>query len=132
MRRVYFLLVFVFCACFALSANAHKPLHKVAITGHSIQHNQLMHFAGGDTAVHYKRKHKLWAFILALPPFSLIGLHRIYLGTSAAIPFLYIASVGGCLGILPFVVFALLILCTDVNAYAHSPSIFMWSKRKKG
>src|SRR5579885_3541821 len=122
MRRVYFLLLFIFCICFATSGNAraHITLHKTVSVSHSINHSQIIFYGGADTVTHHKRKRKLWAALLALPlPFGVLGLHRVYLGSAGAVPFLYIASLGGGLGILPFVDFMLIILCKDVNAYAH-------------
>jgi len=83
----------------------------------------------GDTAVHHHRKHKIFAALLAFP-LGVFGFHRMYLGTSAAVPFLYIATIGGVFGILPFVDFVLILLCKDVNAYAHNKAIFMWTRKK--
>ncbi len=80
-----------------------------------------------DSSVHH-RKHKIFAALLAFP-LGVLGLHRIYLGTSAGVPFLYIATIGGCFGILPFVDFVLILLCKDVNTYAHNHRIFMWTRK---
>ncbi len=134
MRGIYIFLIFIFCACFAASssAKAHTALHKTVAAANNISHKQIIFYSGADTVTHQKRKHKLWAALLALPlPFGIFGLHRAYLGTSAAVPFLYIASAGGGLGILPFVDFMLIILCKDVNVYAYSSRIFMWSRKMK-
>ncbi|HXB11227.1 MAG TPA: TM2 domain-containing protein [Bacteroidia bacterium] len=83
----------------------------------------------GDTAVHRHRKHKLFAALLAFP-LGVLGLHRLYLGTSPGVPFLYIITFGGAFGVLPFVDFVLILLCKDVNTYAHNKAVFMWTRKK--
>jgi TM2 domain-containing membrane protein YozV len=74
-------------------------------------------------------KHKLAAALLAFP-LGVFGLHRMYLGSSAAIPIFYIATFGGGFGILPFIDCVLILINKDVNTYDNNPRIFMWSKPK--
>ena len=73
---------------------------------------------------------KLVAAILAFPlPFGILGLHRIYFGTKPYIPFAYIGTMGGCLGILPLIDF-IDIICTPKNSFINmenNPHIFMWA-----
>ena len=77
------------------------------------------------------RKHRLIAALLAFPlTGGIFGLHRVYLGTSPLIPLAYIASYGGIGGVVPFVDFMLIVVCKDVNVYAHNNSLFMWSRKK--
>lgn len=72
---------------------------------------------------------KLVSAILAFPfPFGLFGGHRIYLGTSPIVPIVYIATLGGCFGILPFIDFVVILVSKDVNEYTNNPKIFMWVK----
>ena len=81
-----------------------------------------------DTTVHF-HKHKLIAAALAFP-LGVLGLHRIYLGSSKGMPIAYIATFGGAFGVLPFIDFVL-IISKDVNTYANNPHLFMWSRPKK-
>ncbi len=74
-----------------------------------------------------KRNKKITAAILAFPfPFGIVGLHRIYLGTAPHVPVVYIGSLGGIFGILPFIDFCVLILDKDVDRYNENKKVFMW------
>jgi TM2 domain-containing membrane protein YozV len=84
--------------------------------------------AVADSTTHHK--HKLIAAVLAFP-LGIFGLHRIYLGAAKATPLIYIATVGGLFGVLPFIDFVLIVLCKDINTYAYNPHTFMWSKKGK-
>jgi TM2 domain-containing membrane protein YozV len=131
MGRIYVLVLFIFCASFASGRVNNVPAYKaqsaIAIQ-YSIQHGCVC-IAGADSVVPH-RKHKFIAALLAFP-LGIFGLHRIYLGTATGVPFLYIATLGGAFGVLPFVDFVLIILCKDINVYAHNPGVFMWGKKKQ-
>jgi TM2 domain-containing membrane protein YozV len=75
-----------------------------------------------------QRKNKrITAAILAFPfPFGIVGLHRIYLGTSPHVPVVYIGSLGGVFGILPFIDFCVLVLDKDLDRYTENKKVFMW------
>ena len=75
-----------------------------------------------------QRKNKrIVASILAFPfPFGIVGLHRIYLGTAPHVPVVYIASLGGVLGILPFIDFCILMFDKDIDRYTENKKIFIW------
>jgi TM2 domain-containing membrane protein YozV len=76
-----------------------------------------------------KKNKKLVAAALAFPfPFGIVGLHRIYLGTAPYIPVVYIGTIGGGLGILPFIDFCILILDKDFEQYNNNNKVFMWLK----
>lgn len=71
---------------------------------------------------------KAVAAVLAFPIFGIIGLHRIYLGTKPYVPVVYIATLGGCAGVLPLIDF-FAILFANKEAFAHykeNPKVFMW------
>jgi TM2 domain-containing membrane protein YozV len=73
------------------------------------------------------RRKKIIASILAFPfPFGIIGLHRIYLGSKPYVPLAYISSLGGELGIIPFIDFIVLITTKDVKKYQDNPNLIMW------
>lgn len=121
-----------FFVCFGASAKNME--HNV--TGKAILLNKMSLATAGSTdsivkdSVLHHRKHKLIAALCAFP-LGVFGLHRMYLGTSAKVPLIYIATFGGGFGILPFIDFVLILLNKDVNTYAHNPRTFMWSKPKK-
>jgi TM2 domain-containing membrane protein YozV len=74
-----------------------------------------------------KKNKKLIATALAFPfPFGMVGLHRIYLGTAPYVPVVYIGTVGGGFGILPFIDFCILILDKDFERYNNNYKVFMW------
>jgi len=132
MGKFYFLVLFIVCSSFVALGRTKGTTYgqSTLLFHHAIQSNLTAHSSDTDTVVVHHRKHKLIAALLAFP-LGIFGLHRLYLGTSGGVPFLYIASFGGLFGILPFVDFIQILLCKDVNAYAHKSTIFMWSKKKK-
>jgi TM2 domain-containing membrane protein YozV len=74
-----------------------------------------------------KKNKRITAAILAFPfPFGIVGLHRIYLGTAPHVPVVYIASLGGVFGILPFIDFVVLVLDKDIDRYIDNKKVFMW------
>ncbi|MDP2386244.1 MAG: TM2 domain-containing protein [Bacteroidota bacterium] len=75
-----------------------------------------------------KSRKKIFATLLAFPvPFGIIGLHRIYLGTKPYVPLVYIATLGGAAGIVPFIDFIVLLLEKDISKYENNPNIIMWA-----
>ena len=75
-----------------------------------------------------KRKgKKVTAALLAFPfPCGMVGLHRIYLGSAPYIPVVYIATLGGALGILPFIDFCVLLIDREIEPYISNDKVFMW------
>lgn len=73
-----------------------------------------------------QRKIKITASILAvaLGPF---GVHRLYLGTSPLVPAVYVATVGGGVGILPFIDLVTIVFAKDISPYMNNKKIFMWA-----
>lgn len=70
---------------------------------------------------------KIISATLAFPlPFGVIGLHRIYLGTKPYIPLVYIGTIGGAFGILPFIDFCVILLDKDIDRYKANSHVFMW------
>jgi len=77
----------------------------------------------------FHKKHRLVAALLAFP-LGVFGLHRMYLHTSVKVPIIYIVTLGGGLGILPFIDFVLILLDKDIHTnYTSNPHLFMWEKR---
>ena len=53
-----------------------------------------------------ERKRKFVSAFFAFPfPFGFMGAHRVMLGTKPWVPIVYVASFGGCFGILPLIDF---------------------------
>jgi TM2 domain-containing membrane protein YozV len=77
--------------------------------------------------VKQKKNKKITAALLAFPfPFGIVGLHRIYLGTAPHVPVVYIGTLGGALGILPFIDFCVLMLDKDIETYIENKNVLMW------
>jgi TM2 domain-containing membrane protein YozV len=77
-----------------------------------------------------KQEKKRWvAAITAFPfPFGFVGAHRIMLGTKPWVPIVYIATFGGCFGLLPLIDFCVILFSKDIQQYENNPNIFMWIK----
>lgn len=70
---------------------------------------------------------KVIAALLAFPlPFGIVGLHRIYLGSAPYVPVVYIATLGGVFGVLPFIDFCVLLAAKKTDPYTDNDKIFMW------
>jgi len=77
-----------------------------------------------------KKEKKRWvAAVTAFPfPFGFVGAHRIMLGTKPWVPVVYIATFGGCFGLLPLIDFCVILFSKDIEQYENNPNIFMWIK----
>lgn len=74
-----------------------------------------------------KNNKKAIAAALAFPfPFGIVGLHRIYLGSAPYVPVVYISTLGGVFGLIPFIDFCALLAEKDLGKYKNNPKIFMW------
>jgi hypothetical protein len=78
----------------------------------------------------YGENSKLISAVLAFPVFGIVGLHRIYLGTKPYVPVVYIATLGGCAGILPLVDFFAILTANQetFESFRNNPRVFMWAK----
>lgn len=73
------------------------------------------------------RNKKLIAALLAFPfPFGIVGLHRIYLGTSPHVPIVYIGTLGGGFGLLPLIDFFAILFEKNMERYLDNNKVFMW------
>lgn len=75
-------------------------------------------------------KKKKWVTAMfAFPfPFGFVGAHRVMLGTKPWIPIVYVATFGGCFGLLPLIDFFVIISSKDIEQYENNPNLFMWIK----
>jgi len=75
------------------------------------------------------KREKLVAAILAFPfPFGFVGAHRVLLGTKPWVPVVYVATFGGCFGVLPLIDFFVIIFTDDIKKFENDPNVFMWTK----
>lgn len=75
------------------------------------------------------RKRKFVAAIMALPfPFGIVGAHRVMMGTAPWVPIVYIATFGGCFGLLPLIDFCAIVFSKDFEQYENNEQVFMWVK----
>ena len=82
-----------------------------------------------DIKAKQQRRKKIIACALAFPlPLGIIGVHRIYLKTKPYVPVVYIVTLGGAAGIVPFIDFIVLLLEKDISKYENNPNIIMWAK----
>ena len=76
-----------------------------------------------------QKKKKLLASFLSFPfPLGFLGTHRIMMGTKPWVPVVYVATFGGCFGLLPLVDFCVILLSDDIEQYENNPNVFMWIK----
>src|ERR1043166_9370156 len=73
------------------------------------------------------RKKRFVAALCAFPfPLGFMGAHRVMLGTEPWVPVVYVATFGGCFGLLPLIDFCVLTFSKDISKYENNPHIFMW------
>lgn len=63
------------------------------------------------------------ALTILLGPF---GAHRIYLGTREIVPVFYTLTLGGGIGIVPFVDLLHLVFVKDLSRFVNNPNVLMW------
>jgi hypothetical protein len=77
---------------------------------------------------HPKKKRFVYA-LFALPfPCGFVGAHRVMMGTSPWVPIVYVATFGGCFGLLPLIDFCFITFSKDITPYENNPHVFMWAK----
>lgn len=103
----------------------------------SIASGTNIEFKHSPARIKFFKKHKLkkenfnkvTAAIMAFPiPFGIVGLHRINLGTKPYVPVIYIATVGGCFGVLPLIDFFVILFDKNSDNFVNNPHVFMWAK----
>lgn len=75
-----------------------------------------------------KQKKRVCAFFAFPFPFGFVGAHRVMLGTKPWIPIVYVATFGGCFGLLPLIDFLVILNAKDIEQYENNPNLFMWIK----
>jgi len=72
-------------------------------------------------------KDKATAVVLTLLTGPLGG-HRLYLGTKPIVPIVYICTLGGGIGVLPFIDLVVICFSKDISRFENNDKIFMWVK----
>lgn len=142
--NVFLFLMFIFSYSFSVNCCTVYYLDSNAVNSDSVSLSELLASENKVQCVlHLKQKRpnpllllfkkkqrtnkKITAAILAFPfPFGIVGLHRIYLGTAPYVPVVYIASLGGVFGILPFIDFCVIALDKNLERYKENKKVFMW------
>jgi hypothetical protein len=57
-----------------------------------------------------------------------LGGHRLYLGTKPVIPIVYVCTLGGGIGVLPFIDLMVICFSKDISRFENNDKIFMWAK----
>ncbi len=74
-------------------------------------------------------KKRFVSALFAFPfPFGFMGAHRVMLGTKPWIPVVYVATFGGCFGLLPLIDFCVITFSKNLEQYENNPRLFMWVK----
>lgn len=132
----YFLINALCAFCFGLSAKAHNvTVYFIDSTQHILYIENVTVSESKPNPIFslFKKKQrlnkKITAAVLAFPfPFGIVGLHRIYLGTSPHVPVVYIGSLGGIFGLLPLIDFITITCTKDFEHYRDNGNVFMWMK----
>lgn len=72
-------------------------------------------------------KNKATAIVLTLLTGPLGG-HRLYLGTKPIVPIVYVCTLGGGVGILPFIDLIVICFSKDISRFENNDKIIMWAK----
>jgi TM2 domain-containing membrane protein YozV len=136
-----FKFVFAIFICLSIQLRAEFYCNELCIMQNTVPEisNNIHHSNNTETARPHpvlkqfldklQRKRRITAAALAFPlPFGIIGLHRLYLGTQPYVPLVYIATVGGAFGILPFVDFSVILAKKDLQEFMNNKNVFMWVK----
>lgn len=141
MRSLRFLIPFLFM--FALSAGRAKAEKHAVSFMDSLSYHEFVHSYEQQQVISLDSpnpffrklfktdqagKSKAVAAMLAFPITGITGIHRVYLGTRAYIPVVYVGTLGGCAGILPLVDFVVLLIDKDITPYENNGKVFMWLK----
>jgi TM2 domain-containing membrane protein YozV len=138
MLKVIFTSVFVMALITSMSARTVELPQQIILVD-TLSNDTIVlntELASADTTSHRilfakdeTKKKKFVSSLLALPfPFGFLGAHRVMLGTKPWVPVVYIATFGGCFGLLPLIDFCVIVFSKDIEQYENNPRIFMWIK----
>lgn len=132
--RIFLLLTIITGFAFFSSAKASEPL--ILQPADSIVFIDVRSLSEGDSVQHVSSRHtasdaslkkRIVSALFALPfPCGFMGTHRVMLGTSPWVPVVYVATFGGCFGLLPLIDFCFIAFSKDITPYENNPHVFMW------
>lgn len=129
MNKIFALILVLFCSIeltLAEEKEIYLSTEKIEIISFSSKSPNKLFFKFRKKT---QKGEKITAAALSFPlPFGVLGLHRIYLGTKPYVPVVYIGTVGGCFGILPFIDFTMILLDKDLEKFKSNNKVFMWVK----
>lgn len=103
-----------------MSANKEWPQY-VKIGKHNVKNP--LYLIAEDVA----GKNKATTIVLTLLTGPLGG-HRLYLGTKPIVPIVYAITLGGGVGVLPFIDLIVICFSKDISRFENNDKIFMWAK----
>jgi TM2 domain-containing membrane protein YozV len=113
----------------ATTDTIYVSLDTVHLDSTSVQDTVLLTMQVDVVGTKRERKRLTAAILcLTLGPF---GAHRLYLGTSTAVPVAYTLTLGGGLGVLPVIDLLLICFSSDITPYMNNPHVFMWNTAKE-
>lgn len=130
-------LIIMMLVGFVFSSNATSLSNFKADTiffSDSMSEQLVLHFDSNEIQkIDFKKdtllKKRFVSALFAFPfPFGFMGAHRVMLGTKPWVPVVYVATFGGCFGLLPLIDFCVLVFSKDIEQYENNPNIFMWVK----
>lgn len=110
---------------------ASKPVDSISFSGpvYLVDGDTLHTVSSRHTPPDPVLKRKIVSALFALPfPCGFMGTHRVMLGTSPWVPVVYVATFGGCFGLLPLIDFCFIAFSKDITPYENNPHVFMWVK----
>ena len=135
--KLKLILFIVFFCCLSYSANNIEKNQKVITIEDDFFFRQEQNDNRPNALIKILKKRlkhtkRAMAAVLAFPlPFGVLALHRIYLGTAPHVPVVYLGTVGGVFGILPFIDFCVLVLDRKVDRFLNNGRVFMWIEEEK-
>mgnify|MGYP001549727245 CR=1 FL=1 len=124
-KKSLFLLLATFILYKPLSAKELPFKAELLIGQQKFFCQQILLIEANDTL----RKKKIITAFCAFPfPLGVVGGHRVLLGTKPWVPIVYVATVGGCFGLIPLIDFVVIVSRKDISIYENNPGVFMWLK----
>ncbi|MCB0760772.1 MAG: TM2 domain-containing protein [Flavobacteriales bacterium] len=124
-------LVILLLTLFSLNLRAGQPVEPVII---ELEQYVMMDLENGIdfTSDSTFRENPRWVAAMLTVGLGFFGMHRLYLGTDVKVPIIYVATLGGGFGVLPFVDLMHILFTKDLEPYKNNTHVFMWIPEKSG
>jgi TM2 domain-containing membrane protein YozV len=128
MKKIIFITILIFAKYANAETSMFEPLNVETDTNSPffILHSSLEN--NDSTIQQLNSKDPIIAWLISFPG-GMLGLHRVYLGTSTKTVILYIVTAGGVFGIVPMIDWILLlkgIQNGDISKYVNNRKFIMW------